>query len=97
MAVICKEHAELRCDSYPNCYGCNAFANPTNFDRIKYEISQMNMEEFIEFCGSESCDNIICGQIPVQYAYCANKNPSDFDKLSDCGKCIKEYLGRKPE
>lgn len=92
MAVICKEHAESRCDCYPNhCYGCNAFANPTNFDRIKYEISQMSMEEFIEFCGSESCDNRICGHIPVNYAHCDNKRPYD------CCECIREYLRRKPD
>ena len=92
MAVICKEHAELRCDCYPDrCYGCNAFANPTNFDRFKYEISKMNMEEFIEFCGIESCENRICAYIPVNYAHCANKKPYD------CCECIREYLGRKPD
>ena len=92
MSVICKEHAERKCDCYPDhCYGCNAFANPTNFDRIKYEISKMNMEEFIEFCGSESCENIICGQITSDYAHCSNMRPHD------CGECIREYLKRRPE
>ena len=92
MAVICKEHAELRCDCYPDrCYGCNAFANPTNFDRLKYEISKMNMEEFIEFCGGECCENRVCAQISAKYAHCANMRPHD------CGECIREYLKRKPE
>jgi hypothetical protein len=91
MSIICKEHAELRCDSYPNCYGCNAYANPTNFDRIKYEISKMDMEEFIEFCGGESCENVICGQISAEYAHCANRRPHD------CSECIREYLKRKSE
>lgn len=98
MKVICSEHAESRCDCYPHsCYGCNAFVNPTNFDRIKHEILQMNMEEFIKFCRDECCGNIICGHIPVQYAYCANKNPSNYDKSNDCYKCIREYLKRKPD
>ena len=92
MSIICKEHAESRCDCYPNhCYGCNAFANPTNFDRMKYNIAQMDMEEFIDFCGGNHCSNIICEEIPVKYAYCYNGNSRN------CGECIREYLKRKPE
>lgn len=88
MAVICKEHAESRCDCYPNhCYGCNAFANPTNFDRIKYNISKMDMEKLIDFCG----ESVICKEIPEKYAYCYS------DKGLRCDECIREYLNRKPD
>lgn len=31
----CIENAESHCKSYPRCYGCNAFRNPTNADRIR--------------------------------------------------------------
>ena len=27
--------AESHCKLYPRCYGCNAFRNPTNADRIR--------------------------------------------------------------
>lgn len=92
MGIICKEHAELRCDCYPHhCYGCNAFENPTNFDRIKYEISQMGMDRFIEFCGAENCSNVICKEIPLESGHCY------VSDNYDCGKCIREYLKRKPE
>ena len=30
------ENAESHCKSYPHCYGCNAFRNPTNADRIRH-------------------------------------------------------------
>jgi hypothetical protein len=92
MSAICSEHEEWKCGNYPHlCYGCNAFANPTNFDRIKYEVLRMDMEKFIEFCGGNNCGNIICSEIPMKYAYCYNGN------ARDCGKCIREYLERKPE
>ena len=28
-------NAESHCKLYPRCYGCNAFRNPTNADRIR--------------------------------------------------------------
>lgn len=91
MSVICREHAESRCDCYPhNCYGCNAFVNPTNFDRIKYDIRMMNIGDFIEFCGGKSCNNIICKYIPLKNGHCYSND--DYD----CGKCIVEYLKSKP-
>lgn len=36
MANKCTEKAEYTCRSYPNCYGCNAYRNPTNYDKIKH-------------------------------------------------------------
>lgn len=92
MSIICKEHAESRCDCYPNlCYGCNAFVNPTNFDQIKRNIAEMDIDKFIDFCGGNNCGNTICNEIPMKYAYCYN------NKGLKCGECIREYLKRKPE
>ena len=31
----CIEKAEDHCKSYPRCYGCNAYREPTNADRIR--------------------------------------------------------------
>lgn len=31
----CMVNAEGHCKLYPRCYGCNAFRNPTNADRIR--------------------------------------------------------------
>ena len=31
----CMVDAESHCKLYPRCYGCNAFRNPTNADRIR--------------------------------------------------------------
>ena len=31
----CMVNAESHCKLYPRCYGCNAFRNPTNADRIR--------------------------------------------------------------
>ena len=87
MVALCDDNAEAGCRSYPNCYGCRAFVNPTNFDRIKHMISKMSMKEFIEFCGGENCQNIICREIPPSKAHCHAKSFSH-----DCGECMREYL-----
>ena len=33
--IRCMVDAESHCKLYPRCYGCNAFRNPTNADRIR--------------------------------------------------------------
>jgi hypothetical protein len=86
MVALCNDNREAGCRSYPNCYGCRAFVNPTNFDRIKHMISEMSMKEFIDFCGGDSCENILCKGIDSAYAYCSN------GKGLKCGECIREYL-----
>lgn len=35
MMERCIENAESHCKSYPRCYGCNMFREPTNADRIR--------------------------------------------------------------
>ena len=58
----------------------------TEFELIKAKIAKMNLTDFIEFCGGESCENIICGEIPKEKAHCSDR------KEHDCGKCIKQFL-----
>lgn len=41
----CIEKAEDHCKSYPRCYGCNAYREPTNADRIR----AMSDEELVVF------------------------------------------------
>ena len=63
----------------------------SNFDRIKCVISEMTMEELIEFCGGDTCHNVICGHIPGKYAHCRNK------RLYTCAECLREYLSDRAE
>ena len=44
----CMVNAESHCKLYPRCYGCNAFRNPTNADRIR---SMTDEELALWICG----------------------------------------------
>ena len=44
----CMENAEGYCKSYPRCYGCGAFRNPTNADLVR----GMCDEELAELFGA---------------------------------------------
>ena len=44
----CMVDAESHCKLYPRCYGCNAFRNPTNADRIR---SMTDAELALWICG----------------------------------------------
>ena len=46
----CMEKAESHCKSYPRCYGCGAYREPTNADRIR----AMSDEELERFLGQYS-------------------------------------------
>ena len=61
----------------------------TNFEKIKAKISEMDIDEFIEFTGGENCENALCKEIGMNYARC-NRNKPNHDW--DCGKCIRNYL-----
>ena len=32
----------------------------TNFEEIKRRIANMNADELIEFCGGDTCENVLC-------------------------------------
>lgn len=44
----CMVDAESHCKLYPRCFGCNAFRNPTNADRIR---SMTDAELALWICG----------------------------------------------
>mgnify|MGYP006373534697 CR=1 FL=1 len=46
--IRCMVDAESHCKLYPRCYGCNAFRNPTNADRIR---SMSDEELALWICG----------------------------------------------
>ena len=65
----CMVNAESHCKLYPRCYGCNAFRNPTNADRIR---SMTDEELALWICGvydiEEESGKFINGTIIPGYA-----------------------------
>lgn len=58
----------------------------TNFEEIKRKIANMNIDELIEFCGGDTCENVLCAF--VRDGDCCGNNC----KVSyDCGGCIKKF------
>ena len=54
----CIEKAEDHCKSYPRCYGCNAYREPTNADRIR----AMSDEELVVFLDEFSGRCLDCAE-----------------------------------
>ena len=54
----CTVHADSHCRLYPRCYGCNAFRNPTNADRIR----SMSDEELAVFLDGFSSRCLDCAE-----------------------------------
>ena len=62
----------------------------TNFEEIKRKIANMNIDELIEFCGGDTCENVLCAF--VRDGDCCGNNC----RVSyDCGGCIKKFLQRE--
>lgn len=61
----CIEKAEDHCKSYPRCYGCNAYREPTNADHIRamsdegLSVWLMRLHTICDCCSAkEECDTI---------------------------------------
>ena len=54
----CIEKAEDHCKSYPRCYGCNAYREPTNSDRIR----AMTDDELVVFLDGFSGRCLDCAE-----------------------------------
>lgn len=59
----CVERAENHCRSYPRCYGCGAYREPTNGDRIRamsdeeFSVWLMCLHTICECCSAkDECD-----------------------------------------
>lgn len=59
----------------------------THFEIIKNRISSMNVEELIEFCGGDTCENVLC-KFVIDGDCCRNR----YNVSYDCGSCIKRFL-----
>lgn len=59
----------------------------TNFEEIKREIATMNADELIEFCGGDTCENVLCKF--VRDGDCCKNS---YNVSYDCGSCIKRFL-----
>ena len=55
----CMVDAESHCKLYPRCYGCNAFRNPTNADRIR-SMSDEELAKFIDDIAQSVADGEYC-------------------------------------
>ena len=80
----CTVNADSHCRLYPRCYGCNAFRNPTNADRIR----SMSDEELAEQLGLMTT---IC-------EFCAKqKNCEDAQDYNCCMEGILKWLQQSVE
>lgn len=50
----------------------------------------MNIDELIEFCGGDTCENVLCSFVS-DGDYCGNNCKVSYD----CGGCIKKFLQRE--
>lgn len=62
----------------------------TNFEEIKKKIANMNTDELIEFCGGDTCENVLCSFVSDGDC-CGNNCKVNYD----CGGCIKKFLQRE--
>ncbi len=59
----------------------------TRFEKVKKEISEMSLNDFMKFFVSdEGVKDYICSGIKVPHAHCIGH------KEHDCTECIKAYL-----
>ena len=51
----CIEKAESHCKSYPRCYGCGAYREPTNADRIRAMTDEELATLLLDGCRGSKC------------------------------------------
>lgn len=62
----------------------------TNFDSIKGKIANMNVDELVEFCGGNTCENVLCSVV-IDGDCCWNNYKVSYD----CEACIKKFLQKE--
>lgn len=74
----CIEKAEYHCKSYPRCYGCGAYREPTNADRIR----AMSDEEL--------CEMLTIGIGGFDCGVCRDSNECDRECELHCAEWLKQ-------
>ena len=59
----------------------------TNLEKVKKRISGMTADELVEFCGGDSCENILCSLVGDD-GFCCRGDHVAYE----CAKCIKRLL-----
>lgn len=60
----------------------------TNFDYLKMEICKMDAKQFIELCGGDIRDNLLCSLITGDNCLCIGR------KSHSCADCIEKWLNK---
>lgn len=64
----------------------------TQFDKLKTEISEMDIDTFAKhFLSARGMEDYICGAIKHPYSHCTNRQEHK------CIECIKAFLGSEVE
>lgn len=58
----------------------------TQFDKLKAEISEISLDDFVKHFVEEGTKDYICSEIKVPHAKCVNHQEHN------CVECIKAYL-----
>ena len=87
----CIEKAEDHCKSYPRCYGCTAYREPTNADRIR----AMNDEELAEFLTHINPTN--CQDCAFSHGWCCQPDSGDYSDFEKCKEGRKRWLQQPAE
>ena len=87
----CIEKAEDHCKSYPRCYGCNAYREPTNADRIR----AMSDEELAEFLTHINPTN--CQDCAFSHGWYCQPDSDDYSDFEKCKEGRKRWLQQPAE
>ena len=87
----CIEKAEDHCKSYPRCYGCNAYREPTNADRIR----AMSDEELAEFLTHINPTN--CQDCAFSHGWRCQPDRDDYSDFEKCEEGRKRWLKQPAE
>lgn len=87
----CIEKAEDHCKSYPRCYGCNAYREPTNADLIR----AMSDEELAEFLTHINPTN--CQDCAFSHGWCCQPDRDDYSDFKKCEEGRKRWLKQTPK
>lgn len=65
----------------------------TNSEKVKEKVREMDADELIEFCGGDSCVNVLCSVVGDSSLCCHGGRKAEYS----CAECIKRYLRQEAE